>query len=346
VVIIGIDPHKASHTAAALDDRHQLLDCLRVPANAGAVRRLLRWARHWPERRWAIEGAHGLGRLLAQQLLAAGEQVVDVPAKLSARVRVLERGHGRKTDAADAASVAAAAFHHPGLREVVVEDHAAVLRLLSDRRDQLNEERRRTVNRLHTLLRDLHPGGANRCLRADAAAALLRRIRPATAVQAERKLIARELLRDLRRLDRALAANRRRCAEAVATSGTTLTELVGVSDVLAAKIIGHTGDVGRFPSADHYGSYTGTAPVEASSGDIRRHRLNRGGNRALNNALHLIARTQLNHHPAARAHYQRKLAEAKTTDEAFRSLKRQLAKIVYRQLSQDAARGLQAPCLT
>jgi transposase len=338
MVIIGIDPHKASHTAAALDERHQLLAHLRVPASKTSTAQLLAWAARWPDRRWAIEGAHGLGRLLAQQLLAAGEQVVDVPAKSSARVRVLDRGHGRKTDAADATSVATAALPHPGLREVVAEDHVVVLRLLSDRRDQLNQERRRTINRLHTLLRDLHPGGARRSLSADTAAALLRRIRPATAVQIQRKTIARELLADLRRLDKALATNRRRCAEAVAASGTTLTEILGISDVLAAKIIGHTGDVRRFPSVDHYGSYTGTAPVEASSGDVRRHRLNRGGNRALNNALHLAARTQLNHHEPARAHYQRKLAEAKTTDEAFRSVKRQLAKVVYRHLRDDLHR--------
>jgi transposase len=239
--------------------------------------------------------------------------------------------------------VATAAWHHGGLRQVAIEDHAAVLRLLSDRRDQLNEERRRTVNRLHTLLRDLHPGGASRRLRAGAAAALLRRIRPTTAVQTERKTIARELLVDLRRLDKALAINRSRCAEAVAASGTTLTEMVGVSDVLAAKIIGHTGDIRRFPSVDHYGSYTGTAPVEASSGDVRRHRLNRGGNPALNNALHLAARTQLNHHPPARMHYRRKLAETKTADEAFRSVKRQLAKVVYRHLRDDLHRP---PALT
>ena len=98
------------------------------------------------------------------------------------------------------------------------------------------------------------------------------------------------------------------------------------------------GDVGRFATADHYGSYTGTAPVEASSGDVRRHRLNRGGNRALNNALHLVARTQLNHHEPARRHHARKLAEAKTSDEAFRSLKRQLAKVVYRHLKADQQR--------
>lgn len=288
----------------------------------------------------AVEGVNGLGRLLAQQLVAAGEDVVDVPAKLAARVRVLDTGHGRKTDEADALSVATAALHHSDLRHVTVEDYTAALRLLSDRRDHLNEERRRTVNRLHVALRDLHPGGAKRQLSASAAADLLRTVRPVTAVDVERKAIARELLTDLRRLDKALVENRKRCAVAVEASGTGLIEMVGISEVLAAKIIGHTGDVRRFRTADRYGSYTGTAPVEASSGDIRRHRLNRGGNRALNNALHLIARTQLNHHEAARRHHARKIAESKTPDEAFRSLKRQLAKVVYRQLRTDRERRL------
>ncbi len=259
---------------------------------------------------------------------------MDVPAKLAARARLLDTGHGRKTDDVDAASVAVVAVRNAGLRQVARDDYTAVLRLLADRRDDLNEERRRTVNRLHVLLRDLHPGGAARSLSADRAAALLARIRPGDAVALERKLMARELLTDLRRLDEALRRNRKRCAEAVA-SGTRLTELFGVSEVLAAKIIGHTGDVTRFPTSNHYGSYTGTAPIETSSGDVRRHRLNRGGNRSLNNALHLIARTQLNHDTAGRRHYRRKLAEHKTETEAFRSVKRHLANVIYRRLRHD-----------
>ena len=124
----------------------------------------------------------------------------------------------------------------------------------------------------------------------------------------------------------------------MAASGTTLTELFGVSDVLAAKILGHAGDVARFPSADHFASYAGVAPVEVSSGDAQRHRLNRGGNRALNAALHLVARTQLNHETPGRAHYERKLAEAKGRGEAMRSVKRQLAKVVHRRLCADRRR--------
>src|SRR5215203_4369280 len=218
------------------------------------------------------------------------------------------------------------------------DDHSTVLRLLSDRRDELTGERRRTVNRLHRALRDLCPGGAPRQLSADRATRLLTAIRPASAVDLERKAIARQLIADVRRLDRALLENRRRCEQAVASSGSTLTDIFGISDVLAAKILGHTGDITRFASAHHYASYTGTAPVEASSGEQTRHRLSRAGNRSLNHALHMAARVQTMHPGPGRKHYQRKRAEQKTPTEALRSLKRQLAKVVYRQLRADLHR--------
>lgn len=123
-------------------------------------------------------------------------------------------------------------------------------------------------------------------------------------------------------------------------AGSTLTEIFGISDVLAAKILGHTGDIGRFATAHQFASYTGTAPIEASSGDLKRHRLSRAGNRKLNNALHLAARVQVMHAGAGRDHYLRKVAEGKTPAEALRSLKRQLAKIVYRTLITDTQRAL------
>ena len=345
MVIIGIDPHKGSHTAAALGAGGEVLAQLRVPANRAMLNRLLKWAATWSDRTWAVEGASGLGLLLAQQLINAGEAVVDVPATLAARARLLHTGHGRKTDVLDAVSVAMVAMHSPSLRRVAREDHGTILRLLADRRDELTQERRRAVNRLHRLLRDLCPGGAPTDLAAGDAAALLTAIRPVTAVEHERKSMARELVADVRRLDRDLTTNRKRCAEAVAASGSTLPQILGISDVLTAKILGHTGDITRFATAGHYASYTGTAPIEASSGDIRRHRLCRSGNRSLNNALHLAARVQAMHPGLGQEHYQRKLAEHKTSREALRSLKRQLAKVVYRSLRADHDR-LVVPRLT
>jgi transposase len=335
VITIGIDPHKRSLTAAALDSHSRLLDQLRVPASGQAAQQLLAWAAGWPERRWAVEGATGLGRGIAQRLVAAGEQVVDVPAKLAARARLLGTSSARKTDLADAASVATAAIHHRRLRPVTLEDQTVIFRLLSDRRDDLVAERTRTLSRLHVLLSDLQPGGAKRELTATQAASLLRQVRPVTVVGVERKRIARELLADVRRLDRQVKTASQAIRTAVREHGTTLTEVFGVGAVLAAKLLGHAGDITRFPDRDHFASYSGTAPVEASSGDVRRHRLNRGGNRQLNTALHLIAVCQIRDPSPGQAYYQRKLVEAKTPEEARRSLKRHLANVVYRHLVTD-----------
>jgi len=340
VITIGIDPHKSSHTAVALDPTGCVVDELRVPATRTTLERLRRWAERWPDRIWAVEGATGLGHLLAQRLVASEETVLDVPATLAARARLLARGHGRKTDGIDAASVARMAQSQPDLRRVGPEDHSSLLRLLSDRRDELTQERRRVINRLHRLLRDLLPGGAPTELATEAAAELLNRIRPKTVVDLERKLMARALVADLRRIDRALVENRSRCAVAVAASHTKLTTVFGISDVLAAKVLGHVGDVSRFGSADRFASYSGTAPIEISSGEVTRHRLSRNGNRALNNALHLAARVQTMHAGPGRDHYERKLAEHKSSREALRSLKRQLAKVVYRHLVADRAHRL------
>ena len=289
MVTIGIDPHKRTLTAAALDPHSRLLGQQRLAATSQAGEQLLAWAEQWPERRWAVEGASGLGRGIAQRLVAAGEPVLDVPAKLAARARLLGTSSARKTDLADAASVAAAAIHHRQLRPVALEDHTVIFRLLSDRRDDLVAERTRTLSRLHVLLADLQPGGAARELSATRAAALLRKIRPITTVAIERKRIARELLAEVRRLDRQVKTASQAIRSAVCEHGTTLTQVYGVGPVLAAKLPGHTGDITRFPDRDHVASDTGTAPVEAASGDVRRHRLNRGGNRQLNTALHLIA---------------------------------------------------------
>jgi len=207
-----------------------------------------------------------------------------------------------------------------------------ILRLLSDRRDDLVAERTRTLSRLHVLLA---PGGATRELPAARAAALLRQTHPITVVDVERKRIARELLADVRRLDRQIKTASQATRTAIRAHGTTLAQVFGVGPVLAAKLLGQAGDVTRFPDRDHFASSTGTAPVEASSGDVRRHRLNRGGNRQLNTALHLIAGCQIRDPSPGQAYYRRKLAQATTPEEARRSLKRHLANVIYSHLSSD-----------
>jgi transposase len=338
VITIGIDPHKASLTAVAIDPSGRRLGRRRLLVHAGTLKQLTAWAAGWPARRFAVEGAFGLGRPIAQQLAAAGEQVLDVPATLAARARLLSTGGGRKTDAADAASVAQVALHCPTLRTVTAEDQTTILRLLIERRDDLAGERTRILNRLHGLLRDLVAGGAPTDLTAAKAAALLRGLRSASATAACRRQLARELLGDLRRVDARLADNKVQVRDALAATGSTLTQVHGLGVVVAAKILGHVGDIGRFPSQDHFASYTATAPLDASSGNQQRHRLNTGGNRHLNAALHLIAVCQARDPGPGRRYYLRKLSEGKTPAEARRALKRRLANVIYRRILADQRR--------
>ena len=342
MITIGIDPHKTSLTAVALDPTGRQLGVRRVVINAGTYKTLMGWASRWPQRRFAVEGAAGLGRGIAQLLATGGEHVLDVPATLAARARLLDTGGARKSDPADAASVAHAAMRHKRLRTVAAEDHTTQLRLLSERRDDLAGERVRVINRLHVLLRDLIPGGAPLDLTAEKAAALLRGIRPLTATDARRRDLARDLLADLRRLDRHLDTNQAQTRQTLAATHSTITNIHGVAHILAGKILGHVGDVTRFPTADHFASYTGTSPLDASSGERRRHRLNTTGNRQLNTALHTIAVCQARDPGPGRTYYLRKISEGKTPAEARRALKRRLANVIYRHLVKDQQRRLAA----
>jgi transposase len=343
-VLIGVDPHKATNAVAVLDDRGKLLLSAHFPQNRAGLRALDRWAKQFPERRWAIEGANGLGRTLAQRLAFAGEEVIDVPAKLSARVRVLSTGHGRKNDRLDATFTALAALNNESLAQVHPENRAESLRLLSERRDDLVAERTRTLNRLHGLLRDLVPGGVPGMLSADKAARILRRIRPRhgsrSAADSTRRRLASELMRDVHTLERKVAELDERIREEVEASATTLTEIFGIGPILAAKIVGLVGNVGRFPSKGHFASYAGVAPVEVSSGDAKRHRLSLAGNRKLNYALHMIAINQARYEGQGGTYYRKKLAEGKTHREAMRCLKRRVSDSVFRRLTADSEEAI------
>ena len=211
-----------------------------------------------------------------------------------------------------------------------------VLRLLADRHQDLTSLRTQAVCRLHALLAALTPGGVQRRLSATAAAACLARVRPHTMVTVTRRAMAADLVADVRRLDKAIAEVKARTAAAVTASGTTVTDLYGVGPIIAALLIGHSGDVTRFPSSGHYASYNGTAPIEASSGPKVRHRLNPRGNRQLNHALHMTAVTQIRGDNPGRDYYRKKIAEGKTTREARRALKPKISDTVYRQLKADA----------
>jgi transposase len=214
VFIIGIDPHKGSHTAAVLDHCETVIGELRVSADRRQRDRLLEFAASFTPRTWAIESASGLGALLAQQLVAAGETVFDVPPTLSARVRLLDSGCTDKTDPHDARAAAIVALRHTRLRRVTPVDHTAVLRLLADRHHDLTGLRTQAICRLHALLCGLTPGGAGRLLSAPQAGRILRGVRPGEPVEIERKRIALELLGDVRRFDNQLVATNERIVEA------------------------------------------------------------------------------------------------------------------------------------
>jgi transposase len=228
------------------------------PADRRGLQALEHWSKRFPERRWAVEGAAGIGRPVAQKLVGAGEEVVDVPPKLSAKVRVLSVGNARKNDRLDAAFTALAALQNQRLARIHPEDgpegRVEVLRLLTERREDLVAERTRALNRLHVLLRDLLSDSVAKGLSAGAAAKLLRRARPRHAAQRTRKRLASELVRDVRALDRKIASLDEHIREEVEASGTTLTGVFGVGPVLAAKIMGIVGDVARFPSKGHFAS--------------------------------------------------------------------------------------------
>jgi transposase len=342
-ILIGVDPHKASLAVAAIDEAtSELLERASFPQNRTGLRALERWAKRFPERRWAVENACGLGRHLAGRLTAAGESVVDVPPKLSARVRVLSTGNARKNDGLDALATALAASRNERLAAIDSEAASEVLRLLSERREDLVAERTRALNRLHGLLRDLLPGGVAGTLSADRAARLLRGIRPEGTSARLRRRLASEILRDVRMLDRKIADLNGRIEAEVDASGTTLTQIFGIGPILAARIIGAVGNVGRFPTKGHFASYAGTAPLEASSGEVVRHRLSLAGNRKLNYALHKVAVCQARSDARGGAYYRKKLAEGKSRKEALRCLKRRVSDAVFRSLVADSQKPSRA----
>jgi transposase len=288
---------------------------------------------------WAIESARGLGYLLAQQLVATGETVVDAPAMLSTRARLLGSGRAQKNDPNDARSVAIAALRNPDLCRVGRDDHARVLKLLVKRHRDLGRLKNKTACRLHALLMELVPGGMAASMTVTRANTLIDSVDDDAPMVRHRVAVARELADDIAHYDRQRAASTRRLRAAVAASGTTLTGIAGVGPVTAAMIIGQTGDVTRFPTAGHFASYNATAPIEASARSRHRHRLNPRGNRQLNWAIHMIAICQLRHPGPGRDYYDRKRIEGKSTKETIRALKRRLSDIVYRTMLADTRRA-------
>jgi len=342
-VVIGMDPHKRSVTIEVMTADETILGGGRFGTDEAGFAAMRRYVDQFPDRVWAIEGCSGIGHHVAMRLLAAGEEVIDVPPKLSARARVFSTGQGRKTDATDAHS-----GRNPDGRsaEGLNDEQLAVLRVLVDRRRSLGEDHTRMISQLHALLLELIPGGAKKDLSAAQAKALLAKVRPRDFAGKTRRRVAAELIGDLERIYARKKAANKELTELLAATGTTLTELPGIGPSGAARLLVEVGDITRFPDRDHFASWNGTAPIDASSGDQVRHRLSRAGNRQINRVLHIMATVQLRNATEGRAYYDRRKADGKTSMEAMRALKRRLSNIVYKTMIDDAITHATAGSMT
>ena len=337
-VIIGMDPHKSSATIEVVDGGGRALGKGRYGTDKVGYGQMLAAGREFPDRVWAVEGCNGIGKHIAHRLVHDGETVLDVPAKLSAQVRVFATGNGRKTDPVDAHSVAMAALHSPGLVQVHVDADLVVMGMLVDRRDELGRARTQAVNRLHRILLELLPGGAKTFLSSHQARALVATVRPREIVGKTRRRLAVELIVEIEGIDKRIKAIKKELTALVTDRGSTLLELNGVGPSGAARLLADVGDVHRFADRNRFASWNGTAPLDASSGNQNRHRLSRAGNRRINRTLHIMAIVQLRNSTLGRSYYDGKKAGGMPSMMAMRALKRRLSNVVFARMLQDQIR--------
>ncbi|MBS0549195.1 MAG: IS110 family transposase [Proteobacteria bacterium] len=341
MITIGIDPHKDTHTAAAVDGTTgQMLDELTVAGDRQGHEQLLSWAREISgeegELCFALEDCRHVNGRLERFLLAAGELVLRVGTRMTARERSAARTYG-KSDSIDALAVARAALREPDLPRATHDPKLRELKLLVDHREDLVGERTAISSRLRWHLHDLDSGiepFARTLNRADTRRGLVQRLGCyGKTVQVR---ICRELIARIGELTRAIDALRAEIAALVRPMAPGLLALPGVGELIAARLLVEVGGPGRFTSDAALARHAGCAPIEVSSGRHRRHRLSRMGNRKLNAALHQIVLTQARVHPPAQAYLARKRAEGKSNEEAFRCLKRQLVRVVLRAMQPQA----------
>ena len=333
--VLGADTHKRNHTVVAIDEAGVEIGSITVGATPEGHLRLVKWAARWPERRWALEDCRALSRRLEADLLKLGELVVRVPPKMMAGVRRSARTRG-KSDPIDALAVARAALQEPDLPVAVLDGPSRELRLLVDYRESLVKDRTAAQNRLRWRLHELEPGydpapgSLNRYKTLDQIDQLLAAHTSMVATLAEREVSRiRELTREANQLERDIG---RRVTQQVPR----LLEIPGCGTLTAAKLVGEAADISRFKSRDAYAMWAGTAPIPVWSANNQRFRLNRGGNRQTNAAIHRIAITQIRIHPDAQAFITKRLEAGSTKREALRLLKRKLVNVVYRTLINDA----------
>ncbi|MBF6332214.1 IS110 family transposase [Nocardia transvalensis] len=333
-----MDPHKRSATIEVIDHDSKVLAIGRYDTDTAGYTEMRTAVEDFPDRVWAIEGCDGIGRHLAHRLVHDGETVIDVPAKLSAQVRVFATGNGRKTDPVDAHSVALAALRAPNLRRIQADPELEALGMLVDRRDELGRARTELINRIHRLLLELVPGGAKRWLSARQARALAEELTPTGPAARLRLRVVLELISDLEVVDARIKAANKELRQLVTATGSTLMELPGTGPTGAARLLSDVGDIHRFATRDRFASWNGTAPLDASSGDQKRHRLSRAGNRKVNRVLHIMAVVQQCGYGDGRAYVTQRKAEGKTHKEALRALKRRLSNVAYARMLADQRR--------
>jgi transposase len=347
MVIVGIDAHKRTHTAVAIDEAGRKLgEKTTRMTTTEANLELLRWADAFgPERRFAVEDCRHLSRRLEADLLAAGEELVRVPPKLMAHARDAARTYG-KSDPIDALAVARAALREPNLPLARLDGPTRDLRLLVDHREDLVRDRVGFINRLRWHLHELDPSWdptPRSLIRFKQLDAIALRLDPMEATLA---WVARDLLARIRELTIAVNEIERRIVAMVSTLAPTLLAVPGVGALTAAKTLAETADARRFRSKDCFARHNGTAPLPVWSGNNVRHRLSRTGNRQLNAAIHRIAITQMRIHQPAKDYLERRIAMGNTKTESLRALKRKLSDVVYRAMLVDAhtaaAAGLSA----
>ena len=335
MIVVGVDAHKKTHTAVAVDEATgRVVDSIDVIARAKGHERLIRWAgRLSAERRFAIEDCRHVSGALERMLIERGERSARVPPKLMAEARRSSRRRG-KSDPIDAEAVARAAIRHPDLPEARLEGPDREVRLLVDYRETLVSQRTAFQNRLRWNLHELDASievGLRSLDRLRVLADLERRLgvyedTVLVRVALDEIVRIRELTLKARELEREIKVRMRMIAP-------SLLAVPGCAELTAGKIFGEVAGVDRFRSDAALALHAGAAPLEASSGERSRHRLNRRGNRQLNAALHRIAVTQLRIHEPAKLYVKRKMAEGKTKREALRCLKRHLARVVFNALS-------------
>jgi transposase len=342
MIVIGADTHKRSHALAAVDaGTGRVRGKREIKAEEPGHLVAVRWARGLDgERVWALEDCRHVSRRLEQALLAAGERVVRVAPHRMGASRRGEREPG-KSDEIDALAIARAVVKDGVERfpAAFLDEEAMEIRLLSDHRKDLVQECTRVQNRLRWHLLELCPelerslgrGAFNQARVLDSVERRLRKL-PAGA----RARVARDEVAHIRRLNRRIEQLKRELLELVRAHRPQLLAETGCGPLVAAILIGRTAGAQRFRSDASFALQSGTAPIPCSSGQRTQHRLNRGGDRQLNHALHIIAVTRARYDPDTKAYLARKEAEGKTKKGALRCLKRHLARRFHRLLLPSA----------